>query len=106
MSHKYTFNHGTRYITRGVSELIPFEIQLFIWGEIDNVVRADQVDYLQVFEFKVMDNHIEIEHRQEEPAYKKIHKIRKTEEYVNLHKVIVYVIDDIDHSTMLLSSEY
>lgn len=106
MEHKYTFNPGNRYLTRGVSETIPLEIQLFIWSEIDNVVKNEKVDYLQVFEFSVKENHIEIEHRQEDPEYKKIYKIKKMDEYISLDKIKIFVIDDIDHSTMLLSDEY
>lgn len=106
MSEKYTFNPTTRYLTRGISETVPLEIQLFMWSEIDKVVKAERVDYLQVFEFRVKENHIEVEHRQEDPNYKKIHKIKKIESYLKLDKIIVYVLDDIDHSTMILSSEY
>ena len=51
---------------------IPLEIQLFIWNEIDWLVRgSDEVDYLQVFEIQLREDYIEIEHRQEEPKYKK-----------------------------------
>lgn len=106
MDHKYTFNPATRYLTRGVSETIPLEIQLFMWSEVDKVVKNEKVDYLQVFEFRVKTNHIEIEHRQEDPEYKVIHRIKKLDEYISLDGVLVYVIDDIDHSTILLSSEY
>lgn len=106
MDHKYTFNPTTRYLTRGVSETVPLEIQLFMWSEIDKVVKAEKVDYLQVFEFKVRENYIEVEHRQEDPEYQKIHKIKRLESYVSLDKIKVFVIDDIEHSTMLLSDEY
>ncbi|MBU1142087.1 MAG: DUF960 domain-containing protein [Firmicutes bacterium] len=106
MDHKYTFNPQTRYLTRGISELVPLEIQLFMWSEIEKIAKNEKVDYLQVFEFKVKENHIEIEHRQEVPEYKMIHKIKKLDQYKSLDKIKIFVIDDIDHSTMLLSSEY
>ncbi|HCZ23427.1 MAG TPA: hypothetical protein DHV05_01005, partial [Acholeplasmataceae bacterium] len=74
--------------------------------EIDKVVKAERLDYLQVFEFHVKENHIEVEHRQEDPEYKKIHKIKKMESFLCLDKIKIFVIDDNDHSTMLLSEEY
>jgi len=108
VEHKYTFNPSTRYITKGISELVPFEIQLFMWSEIDKLVRTtDTLDYLQVFEFKMKDMYIELEHRQEVPEYKKIHKLKLVEEYRVLDKLKIFVIDDApSHSTMLLASEY
>ena len=106
MNPKYTFNPMTRYITRGISEQVPLEIQLLMWNEVDKIVKNDEVDYLQVFEFSVKDSHIEMEHRQEEPEYKNIIYLKKVESYHGLDKVKVFVIDDIDHSTMLLASEY
>lgn len=106
MNPKYTFNPMTRYITRGISEQVPLEIQLLMWNEVDEIVKNDKVDYLQVFEFSVKDNYIEMEHRQEEPEYKQTIHLKKVETYLCLDKVKVFVIDDIDHSTMLLASEY
>lgn len=106
MNPKYTFNPSTRYITRGISEVIPLEIQFLMWNEVDKVVKMEKVDYLQVFEFNVKGNHIEMEHRQEEPEYKQTIHLKKVESYLCLDKVKVFVIDDLDHSTMLLASEY
>ena len=79
MSEKYTFNPTARYLTRGISETVPLEIQLFMWSEIDKVVKAERVDYLQVFEFRVKENYIEVEHRQEDPDYKTPNKLKKLE---------------------------
>lgn len=106
MDHKYTFAPSTRYITRGVSEQIPLELQLFMWNEIDKVAKAEKVDYLQVFEFKVKDGYLEVEHRQEEPAYKKVYRLKLNETFKHMNDEKIFVIDDIDHSTMLLASEY
>ncbi len=106
MDHKYTFDPSTRYMTRGISEQIPIELQLFMWNEIDKVVKAEKVDYLQVFEFKVKDGYLEVEHRQEEPLYKKIHRLKLIETFKDMNDEKIFVIDDIDHSTMLLASEY
>ena len=91
-----------RYLTRGVSNEIPLKIQMLLWSMIDelNVKK----DYLQVFEIEPIDvNLLKIEHRQEVPKYKKEIVAR------NLgisSKVKIFVIDDGEHSTMMLSSEY
>lgn len=106
MDHKYTFTPNTRYITRGISEKIPVELQLFIWSKIDMIVKTGKTDYLQVFEFNVKNGYLEIEHRQEEPLYKMVYRLKLLETFKDLNKIVIFVIDDIDHSTMLLSSEY
>ena len=91
-----------RYLTRGVSNEIPLKIQMLLWSMIDelNVKK----DYLQVFEIEPIDvNLLKIEHRQEVPKYKSEIVAR------NLgisSKVKIFVIDDGEHSTMMLSSEY
>lgn len=91
-----------RYLTRGVSNEIPLEIQILLWSMIDglNVKK----DYLQVFEIEPMDvNLLKIEHRQEVPRYKKeivVINVRISS------KVKIFVIDDGVYSTMMLSSEY
>ena len=81
-----------RYLTRGISNEIPLEIQILLWSMIDklNVKK----DYVQVFE---------IEHRQEVPKYKSDIVVKN----VGISsKVKIFVIDDGEYSTMMLSSEY
>ncbi|MGO2890788.1 MAG: DUF960 family protein [Enterococcus devriesei] len=62
-----------RYITRGVNEQIPKEIQVRCWQWIDEKVKKSEVtmDYLQIFEFNRDDQRetISIIHRQEEPFF-------------------------------------
>jgi len=91
-----------RYLTRGVSNEIPFEIQLLLWSMIGEV--KVKKDYLQVFEIETInDNLLKIEHRQEVPKYKKDIVVRN----VGINsKVKIFVIDDGEYSTMMLSEEY
>ena len=91
-----------RYLTRGVCNEIPFEIQLLLWSMIEEVTVKK--DYLQVFEIEpVKDNLLKIEHRQEVPKYKKEVVVRN----VGINsKVRLFVIDDGEYSTMMLSEEY
>ena len=61
-------------------------------------------DYLQVFEIEPIDaNLLKIEHRQEVPKYKSDIVVKN----VGISsKVKIFVIDDGEYSTMMLSSEY
>ncbi len=97
-----------RYMTNGVLQTIPVEVQMLIWAMIDefkNKVKA--VDYLQVFELKPLCKENSqpqqlIHHSQECPPH-------KAEITINCGipiKEKLYVIDDETHSTMLLASEY
>ena len=103
---KWLFN-GPKFNTSGVDHYVPEEIQLAIWSYIESR-RHQQIplDYLQVFKLipaqkdgvklQVIECHQEVpEYRDEisivceSPIYEKI-----------------FVIDDVDHVTMLLANEY
>lgn len=96
---------NTRYMTKGINEVVPFALQIWIWDTIDKL-EIQQVDYLQVFEVKVKDrekNIVEVTHRQEEPNYCKRYEL--VIEGIG-EDIKIFVIDDRTHSTMLLSEEY
>lgn len=101
------FQNDKRYITRGIQEQINEEnplVYLELWKLIDEM-DIEEKDYLQVFELRAVhgiDAIQEIEHTQEQPPYRKIYRYY-TDKPVNAK---IYVIDDGDHSTMLLSEEY
>ena len=67
-----------RYLTRGVYSEIPIELQLFMWECIDKLL-SEQPEYRMEYLLPTISN----------PVTAK-----------------VYVIDDGDHSTMLLAEEY
>ena len=95
---------GKRLITQGVADTIPLEIQMFLWSLLDELIAMSvEIDYLQVFEFSGENDIQTIIHRQEEPPYQTVYQFGK----VN-HPLCkkIYVIDDIEHCTMLLSDEY
>ncbi|MCF7930464.1 MAG: DUF960 domain-containing protein [Acholeplasmataceae bacterium] len=97
----------TRYLTKGISETIPFEIQIFLWNAVDESVESKiDTDYLQVFKFKVEDEKLKITHHQEVPEILKEYQFKLREGYKQLDKVKIFIIDDITHSTMLLAEEY
>ena len=92
-----------RFLTRGVQAKIPVELQLFLWNCIDQL--PEERDYFQVFKLDVSNGKQHIHHFSEQPEYSKEYMI----DLANTEKPItakVHVIDDIDHSTMLLAEEY
>ena len=89
-----------RYLTRGVSANIPSPLQIFIWNCIE--LLPEECDYLQVFELKPFGGTQQIEHTAEQPEHHKICLIPSD----NPITAKIYVIDDTDHTTMLLAEEY
>lgn len=89
-----------RFLTRNVQAEIPIELQLFLWNCIDQL--PEERDYFQVFALKEIDGKQHIHHFSEQPEYSKEYQI-STEKPITAK---VYVIDDTDHSTMLLAEEY
>lgn len=92
-------NH--RYLTRGVQADIPFELQLFMWECIDQL--PTQRDYFQVFKLKVTGGIQRIHHFSEQPEYSMEYLLPTV---TNPITAKIYVINDGDHSTMLLAEEY
>ena len=92
-----------RYLTKGVMNEIPSEIQLLCWECYDQVRQRDSYDYLQVFELKGVGVDIqEIEHRQEVPRYQQVY-------YVHCKSPLqqkIYIIEELDTALMMLAEEY
>ena len=91
---------NNRYITKGVSEKISLLLQLFMWKCIEELDVPK--DYLQIFKCSMSDGKQKIEHIQEEPEYKKEYLLEAGTIFIGK----IFVIDDGDHSTMLLAEEY
>ncbi len=87
---------NNRYLTCGVDNTIPIELQLFLWECVERMPAPR--DYLQVFELKPLCGLQSIRHSSEEPEY-------HMEYLLPLDTPIkekLYIIDDGDLSTMLL----
>ena len=99
---------NNRYVTSGVNSEVDIRLQLIMWNLIDelNRNRSTKVDYLQVFNICKKGNKILIEHSQEIPQYKKLYEISNISDIEVNNKLKLFVIDNIDHSTMLLAEEY
>jgi len=102
----YKFN-GARYMTNGINSQLSLELQLILWGMIaENIKKGLKMDYLQVFDLKLI--HIdgvrmqEITHRQEQPKRQNTFAF-ESDKPINAK---IFVIDDIDHVTMLFNHEY
>lgn len=93
--------NNQRYITKGVQADIPFELQLFMWECIDRLPK--NCDYFQVFELENLGSIQRITHFSEQPEYRMEYLLPTIANPVTAK---VYVIDDGNHSTMLLAEEY
>lgn len=100
--------HNNRYVTRGVNTEVDIRLQILMWNLIDKINndKSINVDYLQVFNISKKDNKILIQHSQEVPEYKKLYEIRNVKDIEVEDKLKLFVIDEVDHSTMLLAQEY
>ena len=92
--------NNKRYLTCGVDSAIPIELQLFLWECVDSM--PEPRDYLQVFELSASGPMQSIVHSSEEPEYRKVYMIPSDAPITEK----MYIIDDGDHSTMLLANEY
>lgn len=90
-----------RYLTSGVDNTIPPDIQGFLWSAIDQM--PEPKDYLQVFQLTVEYGYQEIDHTSEQPEY---HMHYILAEVLKLVEAKVYVIDSGEYCTMLLAEEY
>lgn len=102
----YKFN-GPKYITRGIQNELGADLQQILWKMIENRLQeSGTLDYLQVFNLSTLQKETQqwqkITHCQEVPPFTQ-------ETVVNIQYPIeakVFIIDDVDHVTMLLASEY
>lgn len=89
--------NNQRYITKGVLAEMPLKLQIFMWECIDRM--PEPKDYFQVFTFESVGMLQKIIHTSEQPEYCMNY-------FISCSKPVmakVYVIDDRDHSTMLLT---
>ena len=63
-----------RYRTRGVAYDLPPILQAVLWQLVDEM-KVSKKDYLQVFKLSGNGNEQVILHEQEQPPYKKTHRL-------------------------------
>ncbi|HDR7661454.1 DUF960 family protein [Bacillus wiedmannii] len=94
-----------RYATKAVQNIIPFELQQFLWLIIDcRKAAGDRLDYLQVFELRSDYEHQLVRNTQEYPPVQLEYKFKLDSKEVVTCKV--WVIDNGKYATMLLPSDY
>lgn len=92
-----------RYMTRGFQQEIPLELQLTIFQLIDELKMKSKMDYLQVFELS-KDGFIQVlEHRMEDPKYKKTYRFVFSNPVTSAK---IFVIDSGEYTTAMLAEEY
>ena len=89
-----------RYLTRGIIDTMPLELQLFMWNCVD--IMPEPKDYFQVFELESIGNMQHIVHKSEQSEYKMNYFIPTSKALTTK----VYIIDSEEYSTMLLAEEY
>jgi NAD-dependent DNA ligase len=99
------FKQENRYVSRQVNETVPMQLQILLWSMIDSLKEKKELDYLQIFRLKVKEDSVVIEHEQEVPKYKKRYEVDKKLFPIE-RDIKVYVIDDVDYSTMIFAEEY
>ena len=97
-----------RYVTRAIADAVAVDIQQLVWALLDERVKSKaEMDYLQVFELtmeSMMGECLQkVLHRQELPSYENM-TVHRT--FSMPLTMTIWVIDDGDHTTMLLPSEY
>lgn len=90
-----------RYLSRGVNDTIPLELQIFMWGAIDQM--PEPKDYLQVFRLSVENGLQVIHHTTEQPEYDMTYIFATADTKITQK---IYVIDDGENCTMILAEEY
>ncbi|MBP2100661.1 DUF960 family protein [Enterococcus rivorum] len=102
--------NDNRYLTKGVNEQLPKEIQVYCWQLIDQKRKEAEtkLDYLQIFEFNRDEQRqaVEVIYRQEEPFFITYHEYKITNSLSNFQVKKLWVIDDGTNQTMLLPEEY
>lgn len=93
---------GQRFLTPGIKEEVPLEVQLLLWHLLD--ASNWQRDYLQIFEL-YKENHtnkLSVIHRQEEPEQQRkvSFQLGKYAKELQALPSKIWVIDDDDHQTM------
>ena len=103
------FEPQNRYVTCGIDQRLPQDLQRLIWTSIDARIlfSNEKIDYLQVFTFKKIDDEIlAVHHEQEQPPLLNVNYTNYRPEYEELLHEKIFVIDDGDHSTILFAYEY
>lgn len=97
--------NNKRYCTAGVQTKVPIVIQMVLWDLVDSM-EVRRRDYLQIFRLSEENGNQKIVHSQEIPDYKMEYSVSPDNTGTEPITAKIYIIDDGDHTTMLLAEEY
>lgn len=103
------FDRGSRFITRGINSELPFKLHCILWQILDEFManrKHKRIDYLQVLRIHKEKDYIKIIHSQEAPLYKKEIILKRNDIILERSQYKIFIIDDGEHSTMMLAEEY
>ncbi|EJQ42369.1 hypothetical protein IEE_03934 [Bacillus cereus BAG5X1-1] len=94
-----------RFVTKAVQNIIPLELQQFLWLIIDcRKAAGDRLDYFQVFELRSDHEHQFVCNTQVSPPLQLEYKFTlNSKEVINCN---VWLLDNGEYTTMLLPSDY
>ncbi|UFJ40379.1 DUF960 domain-containing protein [Brevibacillus humidisoli] len=97
-----------KYVSRGVSERVPLDVQLALWDILEERKRrGDSLDYLQVFELSVvLVNGVPLQNvrnPQEQPPLDEVFCLYVAKP---IGGITIWVIDSDKYCTMLFPNEY
>ena len=97
-----------RYMTAGVNERIPLDVQILCWDAYEQTKLNGEYDYLQVFNLIEMEEDEEgfncvLTHDTEVPAYHKQYMLRLDGGGISEK---IYIVDSVEYEMMLLAEEY
>ncbi len=98
-----------RYVTRGIMEQVPMELQMFLWHVLEQGQSHHGMDCLQVFKLRIDEaQNLHVHHSQERPGCQKTYSLAGVgaDMPAGLDGKKIYAIDDGTHVTMLFASEY
>lgn len=91
------------YSTVGIQEKMPFSLQMICLELLMRRKEEGNMDYFHIFELSVtQQGKQQICHKQEQPSYESMVEI----EVENPIELKVWMIDEVEHVTLLLPEEY
>jgi hypothetical protein len=97
---------GQKMITERVQYEIGQLVQMYLWECIDRLKEQMTMDYLQIFDLKILPSGIQVvTHSMEQPFYRQAHYLVDMPIQSLIQKKI-FVIDEEQYVTMMLAEEY
>ncbi len=101
--HRERLGDMNLYRTKGICEKMPFSLQAICLELFMKRKLEGGLDYFHIFELSVTEQGKQrIYHKQEQPSYESMVEI----EVENPIELKIWMIDEVEHVTLLLPEEY